>query len=149
MENNPPLRPASRNADRENALTKVTSGNHLDDHSHYVHHHNTHENAMDSELDDISSGSEKDNDLSPGETDADGRIVSEVVDGIEVQRDVEGTAGLEKSRTGKSSKRQDPNLVAWEGPDDPLNPKNWSTRRKWAATFVGKFLDSGFWILVM
>ncbi|KAJ7696698.1 MFS polyamine transporter [Mycena rosella] len=27
-------------------------------------------------------------------------------------------------------------VIDWEGPDDPLNPKNWSRRKKWAATLV-------------
>ncbi|KAF9458414.1 MFS polyamine transporter [Collybia nuda] len=27
-------------------------------------------------------------------------------------------------------------LVDWDGPTDPLNPKNWPYRQKWAATFV-------------
>ncbi|KAI4094394.1 MAG: hypothetical protein L6R37_007244 [Teloschistes peruensis] len=31
---------------------------------------------------------------------------------------------------------KDPNLVTWDGPTDPQNPKNWSIKRKWAATFV-------------
>ncbi|KAF2664029.1 synaptic vesicle transporter [Microthyrium microscopicum] len=31
---------------------------------------------------------------------------------------------------------KDPFLVTWDGPNDPLNPKNWSGKRKWAATFV-------------
>ncbi|KAF6743468.1 MFS polyamine transporter [Ephemerocybe angulata] len=26
--------------------------------------------------------------------------------------------------------------VDWDGPDDPTNPKNWSSNRKWATTFV-------------
>ena len=109
MSDNEPIsksqsRCSSRHVERENALTRITSGNHLDDASHYVHHRNTHENAMDDELDDISSESEQGTHLDPGETDANGRIVPEVIDGVEVQRDVEGTAGLEKSRTGKSSK---------------------------------------------
>ena len=30
----------------------------------------------------------------------------------------------------------DINKVSWEGPDDPENPKNWSFKRKWAATIV-------------
>ncbi|KZP25450.1 MFS polyamine transporter [Athelia psychrophila] len=25
-------------------------------------------------------------------------------------------------------------LIDWDGPDDPANPKNWSTKKKWAAT---------------
>ncbi|TBU28211.1 MFS general substrate transporter [Dichomitus squalens] len=28
----------------------------------------------------------------------------------------------------------DPNKVAWDGPDDPANPQNWSNRKKWAVT---------------
>ncbi|PYI06810.1 MFS general substrate transporter [Aspergillus sclerotiicarbonarius CBS 121057] len=36
----------------------------------------------------------------------------------------------------KEAHAPDPNLVTWEGPDDRANPKNWSTRRKWAATLV-------------
>lgn len=30
----------------------------------------------------------------------------------------------------------DTNQVSWDGPDDPENPKNWSFKRKWAATIV-------------
>lgn len=26
--------------------------------------------------------------------------------------------------------------MTWDGPDDPNNPKNWSMKRKWAATFI-------------
>lgn len=26
--------------------------------------------------------------------------------------------------------------VSWNGPEDPENPKNWSFKRKWAATIV-------------
>lgn len=27
----------------------------------------------------------------------------------------------------------DPTVVDWDGPDDPLNPMNWTQRRKWTA----------------
>ena len=30
----------------------------------------------------------------------------------------------------------DTNQVSWDGPKDPENPKNWSFKRKWAATIV-------------
>ena len=26
--------------------------------------------------------------------------------------------------------------VTWDGPNDPANPKNWTMKRKWAATFI-------------
>lgn len=45
-----------------------------------------------------------------------------------------GDAALEKKHTTKSIK--DPNLVTWDGPDDPANPKNWGKKQKWAATLV-------------
>lgn len=28
---------------------------------------------------------------------------------------------------------QDPNIVDWDGPDDPANPMNWSSAKKFAA----------------
>ncbi len=31
---------------------------------------------------------------------------------------------------------KDPNLVQWDGPDDPENPQNWSARRKWLMIVV-------------
>ncbi|KAJ5558176.1 hypothetical protein N7535_008392 [Penicillium sp. DV-2018c] len=34
----------------------------------------------------------------------------------------------------KGEKETDPNIVDWDGPDDPANPLNWSSRRKVGAT---------------
>ncbi|EAU86587.2 multidrug transporter [Coprinopsis cinerea okayama7 len=34
------------------------------------------------------------------------------------------------------SEGKDRNQVEWDGPDDPHNPQNWSTRRKWFITFL-------------
>lgn len=31
---------------------------------------------------------------------------------------------------------KDPNLVDWNGPDDPENPMNWSRSKKWIVTFT-------------
>ena len=61
------------------------------------------------------------------------RSVSEVRDGISYQRDLETNAEPpEKETTGNA----DPNLVEWDGPDDPQNPKKWELRRKWAAVIT-------------
>lgn len=30
----------------------------------------------------------------------------------------------------------DPDLVTWNGPDDPENPKNWEMRKKWLMVFT-------------
>ncbi|KAJ7506741.1 MFS polyamine transporter [Mycena galericulata] len=35
-----------------------------------------------------------------------------------------------------NEKSDDDIIVDWDGPDDPLNPKNWSRKKKWAATLV-------------
>lgn len=28
----------------------------------------------------------------------------------------------------------DPNVVDWDGPDDPANPQNWTSKKKWINT---------------
>ncbi len=30
----------------------------------------------------------------------------------------------------------DPNMVTWDGPDDPQNPQNWPDSKKWVVTIV-------------
>ncbi|KAL9025106.1 MAG: hypothetical protein Q9196_006016, partial [Gyalolechia fulgens] len=58
----------------------------------------------------------------------------EVRNGVANVRDLE--APLEKKLSVKSAKAKDRNLVTWDGPEDPESPKNWSIKRKWAATIV-------------
>ncbi|KAG8898945.1 hypothetical protein FRC01_010715, partial [Tulasnella sp. 417] len=33
--------------------------------------------------------------------------------------------------TQNPSQDVDPNVVTWDGPDDPQNPQNWSGKKKW------------------
>jgi hypothetical protein len=95
----------------------------------------------DDTLDDDIDSTEKDTQEGEIEGESSGDIVPEVRDGIEDQRDVEAGSTLEKSRTPRSGRSgrsaRDPNLVTWNGLEDPNNPKNWTLRRKWAATVVG------------
>ena len=49
------------------------------------------------------------------------------------ERDLEA-AGLPKTDAAETSK--DPNLVTWDGPDDPTNPKNWPVKEKWILTVL-------------
>ena len=35
---------------------------------------------------------------------------------------------------GKDAPPKDPNLIDWDGPDDPENPMNWSRSKKWITT---------------
>lgn len=63
------------------------------------------------------------------------RTVSEVRDGIPNQRDLElGEDAQDKEQAADDS---DPNLVQWDGPEDPQNPKYWQVKRKWAAVVCG------------
>jgi multidrug resistance protein len=37
----------------------------------------------------------------------------------------------QKELSDEANEEADPNIVFWDGPDDPQNPMNWSTTRKW------------------
>ena len=60
------------------------------------------------------------------------RTVSEFRDGIANQRELEMGPDPEKA-DDPPEEAVDPNLVKWDGPDDPMNPKNWKISKKWAA----------------
>lgn len=36
----------------------------------------------------------------------------------------------------KESKQKDPNLIEWDGPNDPESPMNWPTSKKWRVTLA-------------
>src|SRR5262245_58056722 len=51
----------------------------------------------------------------------------------------------------EETSEDDPNIVFWDGPDDPQNPMNWSAQRKWgtvvlvsAVTFLTPLASSMF-----
>jgi hypothetical protein len=58
----------------------------------------------------------------------------EIRGGVPYEHDVEAAPPLEKKKSTRSIR--DPNLVTWDSDDDPMNPKNWSFKRKWAATLI-------------
>ncbi|RDW69360.1 MFS multidrug transporter-like protein [Coleophoma cylindrospora] len=123
-------------------LTRLTSGNHLDDHSSYRGDPDRDfQNAVDDDDDEESSDGteivEKDIEAARLDDEDAGpvsRVVSEVRMGIPDRYDVEANPKLERKRTSRSIR--DPNLVTWEGPSDPANPKNWPIKKKWFATVV-------------
>ena len=44
---------------------------------------------------------------------------------------------IKRGASTRSKKgEKDINLVTWDGPDDPDNPKNWTKKKKWAATIT-------------
>jgi hypothetical protein len=48
----------------------------------------------------------------------------------------EGDAAVTEKPSGPASEQKDPNLVDWDGPDDPSNPLNMSEIRKWSIVLV-------------
>lgn len=134
---------ASRGTSPAVDLERVDTGTHLDfDHSQYAGHryNDDHHDVGTEDEEDSTSTDLSEKDPQTEDEPADG-IMPEVRDGIEDQRDLDLEAGpkLERKKTSKSAKSiRDPNLVSWDGPSDPANPKNWSMGRKWAATLVGK-----------
>ncbi|CAF9903865.1 MAG: hypothetical protein ALECFALPRED_003017 [Alectoria fallacina] len=114
-------------------LQPVFSAQHLDDVSDYhdgdhqsKHHDADNDTDYSSELEHVRND-DYDEAAREGKDE-----VAEVRMGILDTRDLE--ANLEKKQTTRSIK--DPNLVSWDSPDDPENPKNWTFGRKWAATIV-------------
>jgi DHA1 family multidrug resistance protein-like MFS transporter len=66
---------------------------------------------------------------------------NEVVEGIGDNTDVEkGDQNSDNERAEqlrrKESKQKDPNLIEWDGPDDPENPMNWPSSKKWIVTIA-------------
>ncbi|OWP06451.1 MFS multidrug transporter [Marssonina coronariae] len=127
-------------ASRTSLHRMPSAGAYLDDQTQYYGQDN-HEKAEEVLEDDRSSG---DSDLTEKDPETkverDTDIVPEVRHGLGNQRDVEAGPRLETSKSTRSVRSarsaRDPNLVSWDGPDDKRNPKNWSYRRKWAATLI-------------
>jgi hypothetical protein len=70
------------------------------------------------------------------------RTVSEVRDGILNQRELgdgeDNVAPDTKPEHDDEDEDRDENLVTWDGPDDPSNPKSWPIKRKWLAVITGR-----------
>lgn len=129
-------------------LQRLRSGTYLDDQSHHATYHDVHHDgtvgaeSASTSSDESSSDEEKDP-REEGDVDDEmaleddtAEVAPEVIDGIAAERDVDVEKARKMERKKSRSQARDPNLVTWEGPDDPANPKNWSMGRKWAATFV-------------
>ena len=51
-------------------------------------------------------------------------------------RDIEKEAEAPNAKKGKDEPPKDPNLVEFDGPDDPGNPQNFSLTKKWTITIL-------------
>lgn len=43
---------------------------------------------------------------------------------------------------------EDPNRVAWDGPDDQLNPQNWTETRRWLITLVCSLMTVNVYVVL-
>ncbi|PBP25566.1 MFS multidrug transporter-like protein [Diplocarpon rosae] len=124
-------------ASRTSLHRMPSAGAYLDDQTQYYGQENI-EKAVESFEDDRSIGDSDSTKKDLGTKDEhDTHIVPGVRDGKENQGDLEAGPRLETSKTTRSARStRDPYLVSWDGADDTKNPKNWSYRRKWAATLI-------------
>ncbi|OXV09335.1 hypothetical protein Egran_02901 [Elaphomyces granulatus] len=53
-----------------------------------------------------------------------------------MEEGVDNNVGLSTSSTNAEAPEKDPNLVGWDGPDDPNNPQNWPRSKKWIVTMT-------------
>ncbi|TIA01842.1 MFS multidrug transporter [Aureobasidium pullulans] len=138
-------RSGSRPSRPSSPLQRLTSANFIDDHGIYHHHADSDYEVEIEERESEHGGSD---DLSPqSSSDLEKEKEKQEPDeipiepfGAETARDLEAQSEKEDppalSRKSTSKSVKDPNLVGWDGPDDPENPKNWGKGRKWAATLV-------------
>lgn len=62
----------------------------------------------------------------------------------EPEEDSESNVELSAPSTNIEAPEKDPNLVWWDGPDDPHNPMNWPRSKKWIVTIT--FAAMTVWI---
>lgn len=49
---------------------------------------------------------------------------------VDAERDLEKSNSVRPGEVAANTVPKDPNVVDWDGPDDPENPLNWSGRKK-------------------
>ena len=128
---------ASKSQKRPASLTRVVSGAHINDQSGF---HHEHDDRDEDEGEQETSPHVDDQDIATGKAQDDHEPAEEHEELSEDEmgnekRDLEKSLPpITKKQSSKSFKQKDPNIVTWDGPDDPQNPKNWSSKRRWIAT---------------
>ncbi|KAI7310258.1 MFS multidrug transporter-like protein, partial [Hortaea werneckii] len=130
---------SSRSRSRSQARSTRTRGStlhryasHIDDHGGYYHSEDDFEDTT------TTAHATK---LDPSKSAKNDQLQDQVANdpgSAPLAEDIEAQArSSEESVPNRpEEEKKDPNLVTWDGADDPANPKNWSTKRKWAATLV-------------
>ncbi|KAF3929958.1 hypothetical protein AA313_de0205940 [Arthrobotrys entomopaga] len=147
------VRPGSASDDEDTSrldleLQRTFSAQFMDDHSVYnqqethTHYASTSDSDLEeSDLTAVKNAASKSGNLSSAEKDFEKQQLEDSLGRGDEFVDVDTSGAddmkleLKKTKSGKSIKA-DPNVVTWDGPDDPANPLNWSIKKKWIATVV-------------
>ncbi|KAK0941979.1 hypothetical protein LTR29_006397 [Friedmanniomyces endolithicus] len=133
-------RPRSR-PEPDAHLHRIYSSGFIDDHGTYVNTRDSSPNGSEPRTASSSIGEEQaPEDLEevekPEISHDSGDIAYGNDEGVDLEK-ARTAPFLNRQQTNKSGRSvRDPNVVSWKGVDDPENPKNWSTHRKWAAVLV-------------
>lgn len=74
---------------------------------------------------------------SPGGSDSDFDAAPTIVEESDQGSMREGTMdGKDAGFETTDDEIRDPNVVSWDGPNDPENPMNWTDRKKWTSIAV-------------
>lgn len=74
------------------------------------------------------------NTIFPDSTNQSSKSTSSTTEGGDVEKTAEDSKNTPQTQNPQSD------LVEFEGPDDPGNPKNWSRRKRWVITVAGSML---------
>jgi hypothetical protein len=50
---------------------------------------------------------------------------------VDAERDLENSNSVPSQEIKAENDAKDPNIVDWDGPDDPASPLNWTGKKKW------------------
>jgi len=130
-----------REPDREAQLNRIYSFGFQDDHSTYIGAYDDveHTPTADPEPGTASSSAEeveKGQDLEEVESQDFEPDTERAGDRTTEHEKAPSLKRQQTSKSARSQRERDPNMVSWNGPDDPENPKNWPNKRKWLAVLV-------------
>lgn len=65
----------------------------------------------------------------------------------EIDKSVTPAAKEEESMHGLEEPKEDINIVDWDGPNDPSNPRNWDPSRKWTIISILSIVTFNVFVL--
>lgn len=72
----------------------------------------------------------------PSSLDAEKGVQSAAISTNSDERTLAGDSSRGEEAAVEAEAEQDPDIVDWDGPDDPENPLNWPARKKWTLILI-------------